>query len=142
MGFAKEDTLKLQETDLTMFTRTCIGAKLTFIGTGLNNMTELQTRWWLDFVDTLKTRSDTNDFDEMCIWLGTTLPHKTLKTTWRSILEELGRCLDDRLTLSDKELHPVAYGSDNETEDHYLEKSGKDYGGKWALFNLKDTAIL
>ena len=44
MGFAKEDAPKLQETDLTMFTRTCIGAKLTFTGTGLNNMTELQTR--------------------------------------------------------------------------------------------------
>ena len=40
MGFAKEDTRKLQET----FTSTCIGAKLTFTGTGSNNMTELQTR--------------------------------------------------------------------------------------------------
>ena len=27
MGFAREDTRKLQETDLTTFTRTCIGAK-------------------------------------------------------------------------------------------------------------------
>ena len=42
MGFGKEDTRKLQETDLTTFTRTCIGAKLTF--TGSNDMTELQTR--------------------------------------------------------------------------------------------------
>ena len=66
----------------------------------------------------------------MCIWLGTTLPHKTLETTGRSILEELGRCLDDRLTLSDKELHPVAYCNDNETKEQDLEKSGKDYGGK------------
>ena len=44
MGFAKEDTGKLQETDLTTFTCTCIAAKLTFTGTGSNNMTELQTR--------------------------------------------------------------------------------------------------
>ena len=42
MGFGKEDTRKLQETDLTTFTRTCICAKLTF--TGSNDMTELQTR--------------------------------------------------------------------------------------------------
>ena len=39
MGFAREDTRKLQETDLTTFTRTCLGAKHTFTGTGLNNMT-------------------------------------------------------------------------------------------------------
>ena len=30
--------------DLTTFTCACIGAKLTFTGTGLNDMTELQTR--------------------------------------------------------------------------------------------------
>ena len=44
MGFAKEDTSKLQETYLTTRTRTCIGAKLTFTDTGSNDMTELQTR--------------------------------------------------------------------------------------------------
>ena len=77
----------------------------------------------------------------MCIWLGTTLPHKTPEIIGRSILEELGRCLDDRLTLSDKELQAVAYGSDKETGEHDLEKLGKDKGGKSALFNLKDTAI-
>ena len=43
MGFAREDTRKLQQMDVTTFTRTCIGAKLTFTGTGLNDMTELQT---------------------------------------------------------------------------------------------------
>ena len=75
----------------------------------------------------------------MCIWLGTNLPHKTPKTMERSLLEELGRCLDGRLSLSDKELHAVAYGSDKETEEHELEKLGKDNGGKSALFNLKDT---
>ena len=41
MGLARDDTRKLQEKDLTTLTRTCIGAKLTFTGTGLNNMTEL-----------------------------------------------------------------------------------------------------
>ena len=55
-------------------------------------MTELQTRWWLDFVETLKTRSDTNDLDDMCIWLATNLSHKLWETTGRSLLEELGRC--------------------------------------------------
>ena len=48
----------------------------------------------------------------MCIWLGTNLPQKTPETIKKSSLEELGRCLDDRLTLSDKELHAVAYGCD------------------------------
>ena len=43
MGFTREDTRKLQETDLTTFTRICIGAKRTFTGTGLNEMTGLQT---------------------------------------------------------------------------------------------------
>ena len=43
MGFAREDTRKLQQTDVTTFTSTCIGAKVTFTGTGLNDMTELQT---------------------------------------------------------------------------------------------------
>ena len=35
---------KLQETDLTMFTCICIGAKLTFTATDSSDMTELQTR--------------------------------------------------------------------------------------------------
>ena len=43
MGFAREHTRKLQETDVAAFTRTWIDAKLTFTGTGLNDMTELQT---------------------------------------------------------------------------------------------------
>ena len=38
----------------------------------------------------------------------------------RSSFEELGRCLDVRLTLSDNELDAVAYGSDIETEEHDL----------------------
>ena len=50
------------------------------------------------------------------------MPHKTPETIGSSLLEELGRCLDDRLTLSDKELHAVAYGGDKETEEHDLEK--------------------
>ena len=105
-------------------------------------MTELQTRYWLDFVETLKTRLNTSDLDEMCIWLGTNLPHKTPETIGRSSSEELQRFFDDRLTLSGIELHAVAYGSDIETEEHELEKLGKDNGGKSALFNLKDTSIL
>ena len=44
MGFAKEDTYKLQGTDLSTFTHTYSRGKLTFIGTGSNDMTELQTR--------------------------------------------------------------------------------------------------
>ena len=44
MGFSKEDTRKLQETDLTMFTRTCIGTQFTFTSTCSNNMTELQIK--------------------------------------------------------------------------------------------------
>ena len=78
----------------------------------------------------------------MCIWLGTNLPHETPETMGRSSWKELGRCLDDRLTLSDKKLHAVAQGSDKGTEEHDLEKLGKDNGGKSALFNLKDTIIL
>ena len=95
-------TTILQETGLTTFARTQAGAKLTFTGTDLNDMTEFQTRWWLDFIETLKTRSDTTNLDEICIWIGINLQYKTPDTTGRSSLEELGRCLDDRLTLSDK----------------------------------------
>ena len=57
-------------------------------------------------------------------------------------INHIRRCLDDRLTLSDKELEVVAYASDKGTEEHDLEKLGKDNGGKLALFNLNDTAIL
>ena len=56
-------------------------------------------------------------------------------------LEELGRCLNNRLALSDKELHAAAYGSDIEAEENDLDKLGKDNGEKSALFNLKDTAF-
>ena len=56
----------------------------------------------------------------------TNLPHKTPETIGRNLLEELERCLDDRLTLSDKELRVEAYGSDKGTEKHDLEKLGKD----------------
>ena len=54
---------KLQETDLTMFTCTCIGAKLTFTATDSSDMTELQTRWSY-YVETLKKRSGAKD----CMW--------------------------------------------------------------------------
>ena len=78
----------------------------------------------------------------MCNWLAENVPHKTPETIGRSLSEELGRCLDDRLTLSDKELQAVASGSDKGTEEHDLQKLGKDNGGKSALLNLNDTAIL
>ena len=41
-----------------------------------------------------------------------------------------------------QKLHAVAYCGDIETEEYDLEKLGRDHGGKSALFNLKDTAIL
>ena len=78
----------------------------------------------------------------MCIWLGTNFQHKTPETIGRSLLEQLERCLDERLTLLDKELQAEVYGSDTGTEEHDLEKLGKDNGGKSALFNLNNTAIL
>ena len=59
MSLAIEHTCGLQETDLTMFTHTCVGAQLTFTSTGSNDMTEWQTRWWSDFVETQKIRSGT-----------------------------------------------------------------------------------
>ena len=130
MGFPREDTCKLQETDLTTFTPTCIGAN------------SYKFERWLGCVEALKTRSGTNDLGEMCIWLGTNFRHKTLETIGRILLEELGRCLDERLTLPDKELQAEAYGSDKGTEEHDLEKLGKDYGRKSALFNLHDTNMV
>ena len=78
----------------------------------------------------------------MCIWLGTNFPRKTPENIGRSLLEELGRCLDKRLTLSDKELQAERYGSDIGTDEHDLQILGKYNGGKSALFNLKDTDIL
>ena len=114
----------------------------TFNGTGLDDMTELQTSWWLGCVKKLKARSGTKDLGEMCIWLGTNFPHKTPETIERSLTEELGRCLDERLTLSDKELQAEAYGSDIGTEEHDLEKLETDNGEKSVLFNLNNTAIL
>ena len=53
------------------------------------------------------TENKIRHLDEMCIWLGTNLTHKTPETMG-SLLEELGRCLDDRRTLSDKKLHSVS----------------------------------
>ena len=64
----------------------------------------------------------------MYIWLGINFLHKTPQTIGRSLLEELGRCLDERLRLSDKELEAEACGSDKGTEKHDLEKSEKDNG--------------
>ena len=78
----------------------------------------------------------------MWIWLGTNFPYKTPETIRRSLLKELGRCLDERLTLSDKESQTEAYSSEKGTEDRDLEKLGKDNGGKSVLFNVNDTAIL
>ena len=116
--------------------------KVTFTGTGSNYVAELQTWWWLYCAETLKSRLGTKDLGEMCNWLAENVPHKTPETIGRSLSEELGRCLDDRLTLSDKELQAVASGSDKGTEEHDLQKLGKDNGGKSALLNLNDTAIL
>ena len=78
----------------------------------------------------------------MFIWLGTNFPHKTPETIRRCLLEELGRCLDERLTLSDKELQAEAYSSDIGTEEHDLEKLETDNGEKSVLFDLNNTAIL
>ena len=41
-----------------------------------------------------------------------------------------------------KNCRQVVYRSDKGTEEHDLEKLGKDNEGKSALFNLNDTAIL
>ena len=68
--------------------------------------------------------------------------NKTPETIERSSLGELGRCLDDRLILSEKEFHSLAYGSDTETEKPDLEKLGKDNGGRSAFFNLKDSHFI
>lgn len=76
MSSHKKDTCKWQEMDLTTFTCIWISAKLTFIAIDSNNMTEFQTRWLLDFVETLKTRFNTNDFDEMSVWLETKTQNK------------------------------------------------------------------
>ena len=72
-----------------------------------------------------KTRSGTNDLDEMCIILWTNLPHDITKTTGQSLLVELRRCVNDSVTLLDKDLHAVAYGNDKDIEEHDLEKLGK-----------------
>ena len=54
-------------------------------------------------------------------------------------MAELERCLDDRPTLWDKQLHAVSYGSDTETEEQDLEKVGKVNGVISALVSLKDN---
>ena len=58
----------------------------------------------------------------MCIILWTNLPHKIPETIGRSLLVELRRCVNDSVTLSDKDLHAVAYGNDKDIEEHDLEK--------------------
>ena len=45
------------------------------------------------------------------------VPRKTSETIERSLLVELGRYLDDRLTLSEKELYAVAFSKHREIED-------------------------
>ena len=57
-------------------------------------------------------------------------------------MAELERCLDDRPTLWDKQLHAVAYGSDTETEEQDLEKVGKVNGVISALVSLKDNQFI
>ena len=127
MSFIKEDTRKLQETDLTTFThvhrcktyiyryrferhdrvtnkmiiRICYNTK--------NKIRHTWFRWNVHLVRNKLTTQNTGN-------------HR------KSLLEELGRWLDDRFTLSDKELPAVAYVSDKETEEHDLEKLGKDNG--------------
>lgn len=61
----------------------------------------------------------------MCVWLRTHLPRIILITKGRSSLVELKKYLDDRVTLSDKELHAVAYGSDTENRGTKPTESGK-----------------
>ena len=87
-------TCKWRKTELTTFTgwHTCAGVKLTFTGTGSTDTTELQKRW-LHFVETLKTRSDTNDLDKECVWLGPNSSLETPEATGRSSLVELERWL-------------------------------------------------
>ena len=50
----------------------------------------------------------------MCILLRANLPHKAPETIGRSLLEELGRCLDETLTLSVKELQAEAYDTEKQ----------------------------
>ena len=58
----------------------------------------------------------------MCVWLGTNSPRKIPGSIrWNSL--ELKRCLDDRLTLLDKELYAVVNGNDTKTEEKVMEKS-------------------
>ena len=139
MGFAREDTRKLQEIDLTTFKhmhrcRTYIYRYRFERHDRITNKMMIRLCW------DNKARSGAKDLGGMSIWLGTNFPHKTQETIGRSLLEELGRCLDDRLT-SDKELQAVAYGRDEGTEEHDLEKLGEDNGGKSVLFKQYSHSV-
>ena len=48
-------------------------------------MLEIQKRWWLDFVETLKTIFDTNNLDKMWVYLGTNLPRKTRESSLKTV---------------------------------------------------------
>ena len=76
----------------------------------------------------------------MCVWLGTNSPRKIPESIrWNSL--ELKRCLDDRLTLSDKELYAVVNSNDTKTEEKDLEKVRKGNGEKSTLFNEKNPTF-
>ena len=56
--------------------------------------------------------------------------------------EKIQDLKSNRLKLSYKELYAVADYSDKETEEHDLEKLGKDNGGISALIDLKVTSAM
>ena len=135
MGFARKDTRKLQETDLTAFTRTCIGAKFTFTGTGLNNMTD-------------KLCWDTkNKIRNKRFWLNVHLVRNKLPTQntgnhTEMFIRRTRKMLRWKTDIIRQELQAEAYDIYKGTEEHDLEKLGNDKGGKSALFNSNDTVIL
>lgn len=76
----------------------------------------------------------------MCVWLGTNSSRKIPESIrWNSL--ELKRCLDDRLTLLDKELYAVVNSNDTKTEEKDLEKVRKCNGEKSTLFNEKNPTF-
>ena len=91
----------------------------------------------------LQPRSEIDNLEGLSISLGKKILCKMRGTLAVGVLVAIANDLDDLiLILRGKDFLAVINGNEAETGERFLDAKGKGNGGKSALFNLKDTAIL
>ena len=124
--------------DLTTCKRWCTDTDttFTFITTGWNDWSDLQTDCWLCLIGLLQARLEIGNWEgfrkKIILWNARTLDIGVFVAIANDLF----------IILQGKGLQAVINGNEAEIEETGLEVEGKGNGGNSALFNLKDSHFI